>query len=83
LGTTEPVIFGEVEPDVEREKESDSEEEKEIALWEKEYSTWKDVTCACGFGYYNIMGEWISGADVRAGLAPLKAPTNRVGIVGI
>jgi hypothetical protein len=44
--------------------------------WLKEYETWKDITCACGFGYYTIQGEWISGADVRARKAPPR-PINQ------
>jgi hypothetical protein len=60
------------------ETEFDLEKEKDFLEWEKEYSTWKDVTCACGFGYYTAFGEWISGADVRAGLAPPKPQNNAV-----
>lgn len=47
-------------------------EAKEFARWLAEYDTWKDVTCACGFGYYTIEGEWIPGVEVRAGKAPPK-----------
>lgn len=43
-----------------------------MMIWKKEYETWKDVTCACGFGYYTILGEWVSGSDVRAGRMPPK-----------
>ncbi|KAE8440640.1 hypothetical protein EG329_007006 [Mollisiaceae sp. DMI_Dod_QoI] len=37
------------------------EAQKEFEEWKKEYETWKDVTCACGYGYYTIEGRWISG----------------------
>ena len=28
------------------------------------------ITCSCGFGYFMPDGSWISGDDVRAGIAP-------------
>jgi hypothetical protein len=52
--------------------EADTDTEEDLSIWRKEYETWKDVTCACGFGYYTLYGEWISGEDVRAGKAPPK-----------
>jgi len=51
---------------------ADTDTDEDLATWRKEYETWKDVTCACGFGYYTLYGEWISGEDVRAGKAPPK-----------
>jgi len=30
------------------------------------------LTCGCGTGYYKPDGRWVSGEDVRAGLAPPK-----------
>jgi hypothetical protein len=32
------------------------------------------VTCDCGHGYFKPDKTWVSGADVRAGLAPSKPP---------
>lgn len=31
-----------------------------------------NVTCDCGHGYFKPDKSWVSGADVRAGLAPSK-----------
>ncbi|KAL2795334.1 hypothetical protein BJX66DRAFT_171960 [Aspergillus keveii] len=31
---------------------------------------WRDWTCRCGYGYFTPERRWISGYDVRHGLAP-------------
>ena len=30
------------------------------------------ITCDCGYGYFRGDGTWVSGADVRAGLLPMR-----------
>lgn len=32
----------------------------------------EEVTCACGHGYFNADKRWVSGYEVRSGLAPPK-----------
>lgn len=61
-------------------KDVDPEARKELKRWLAEYVTWKDVTCACGFGYYTMQGEWVRGIDVRAGRAPPRPETPLLGI---
>ena len=34
----------------------------------------EEVTCACGQGYFNAEHNWVSGYEVRMGLAPPKPP---------
>jgi hypothetical protein len=65
--------------------DADSENKRELEDWLREYDTWIDVTCACGFGYYTIQGEWVPGVDVRAGRAPpkLETPLRSIHVRGI
>lgn len=60
----------------------DSEYEKAHEQWLTEYDRWKDMTCACGAGYFTIHAEWIPGVEVRAGRAPPK-PTSPPSTVSI
>ncbi|KAE8440740.1 hypothetical protein EG329_006619 [Mollisiaceae sp. DMI_Dod_QoI] len=53
----------------------DPETRKEFECWLAEYATWKNVTCACGFGYYTKQAKWIPGIEVRAGRAPPRPET--------
>jgi len=44
--------------------------EKEVRAWKHERQKWKDITCSCGYGYFDDNGVWISGAAVRARRQP-------------
>jgi hypothetical protein len=33
--------------------------------WDADFREWKDISCGCGYGYFNTHGLWISGGDVR------------------
>ncbi|CZR69764.1 uncharacterized protein PAC_19664 [Phialocephala subalpina] len=64
-------------------RDVDPEARKQLEQWLAEYVTWKDVTCACGFGYYTMQGEWIAGIDVRAGRAPPRPETSFLGMLEV
>lgn len=41
--------------------------------WNEEYQLWGNVKCPCRTGYFcKEHGEWISGADIKAGNAPYQ-----------
>jgi hypothetical protein len=44
----------------EREKYKDN-----LEKWNKGYEEWKQITCPCGFGYFDVNGVWISGGEAR------------------
>ena len=45
-------------------KKPTKKDKKHIQKWKKDYEIWGNVTCGCGYGYFNEKGKWISGADV-------------------
>jgi hypothetical protein len=40
--------------------------------WKKGWDEWSDITCPCGWGYFNTDGIWVSGADVRKLAQPVN-----------
>ena len=33
--------------------------------WDNDFKEWRDISCPCGYGYFDIHGLWISGGEVR------------------
>jgi hypothetical protein len=57
-------------PDPDASSEEKNEYRKRQAEWNAAYDVWKDISCPCGWGYFNLEGIWIDGAMVRKRLEP-------------